>query len=88
MERIHIKPFQCDFCVYACKSKHTLNIHRRIHTGEKSYKCDVCEYACNTKSNLIKHQIIHSGEKPFQCDDCEYACNANAQKNTYWTKTL
>ena len=36
------RPYQCDLCIKAFKTKGHLKEHVRIHTGEKIYKCPVC----------------------------------------------
>ena len=50
-----IKPDACPVCNYRAKSYASLQIHMRIHTGEKPFACHLCEFCCNQSSNLKRH---------------------------------
>ncbi|XP_055308881.1 zinc finger protein 2-like, partial [Sitodiplosis mosellana] len=64
------KEHKCHVCGYVASHKGHLNVHIRIHTGDKPYKCDQCSKIFTFKCNLNQHKRIHSGSKPFECSVC------------------
>ncbi|CAF3694003.1 unnamed protein product [Rotaria sordida] len=49
----------CNICSKYFSSASALQIHNRIHTGEKPYKCEICGRAFTTKGNLKVHASTH-----------------------------
>ena len=67
-------PNQCAICKRVLSCKSALQMHYRVHTGERPFKCKICRRAFTTKGNLKTHMGVHRSKPPLrmlhQCPVC------------------
>ncbi|XP_042186516.1 oocyte zinc finger protein XlCOF20-like [Oncorhynchus tshawytscha] len=65
------KRFPCSFCGKAFSFPKQVEIHQRMHTGEKLLGCHLCWAHFSDSYHMKRHQRVHTGEKPFSFPQCE-----------------
>lgn len=65
------KDLQCDVCKKSFKHVSALNIHKRVHNGDRPHKCDFCGKGFTQTGSLTVHRRLHNEERPYGCDVCQ-----------------
>ena len=80
------RPYQCQDCVKAFKTKMNLKRHQTVHTGEKPYQCEVCDKRFTQQQSLNAHRVgKHLGIYPSFV--CKY-CNKELRRRTDLTSHI
>ncbi|KAJ8000801.1 hypothetical protein DPEC_G00184090 [Dallia pectoralis] len=64
------EPMGCSFCGRIFRSQACLEVHQRVHTGQRPFSCPHCGKSFAQPNNLRVHLLIHSGERRYRCSIC------------------
>ncbi|KAL1023830.1 hypothetical protein UPYG_G00046880 [Umbra pygmaea] len=64
------EPMGCNFCGRIFRSQACLEVHQRVHTGQRPFSCPHCGKSFAQPNNLRVHLLIHSGERRYRCSIC------------------
>ncbi|XP_036438548.1 zinc finger protein 2 homolog isoform X2 [Colossoma macropomum] len=76
-------PHKCSQCGKKFTRRAQVEIHQRVHTGEKPYQCTLCGESFRWRQNFKAHQRNHTCEKPYHCSDCDrrFTCLSALEKH-------
>lgn len=57
-----LKPYACNMCDYAGRSRSNLKTHMNRHNSERCHLCDLCGKKFKSKVTLKSHRLSHTDE--------------------------
>lgn len=69
-DSMHSLMRKCEICGKEVQ-RQSIQMHMRVHNGERPFKCEKCDRAFTSPSNLRFHLWQHSETKQYYCNICD-----------------
>jgi len=65
------KLYSCSMCQKFFQEPSNLELHFRVHTGERPFQCGVCKLSFKSQGSVSRHLKVHTNERQFDCLFCK-----------------